>query len=274
MVLGRFDPETFTAPAGAAAAAPVHVRDLGNRTRRTALLLHGCLGDGEDFRELSVRLAATRRVLVPDLPGHGRSPPLRAYSFDGVRQALEKMVVGRGAPSLDIVGYGYGSYHALLLALLGSVKVGRLHLIGPVAAGLDEGQRALMASHAESVRSGRSDYAGTFAARCFAESWAAAHGDAVAAVRERARRVPAEQLSRELDEFARLPDLRRRLPAIACQTVVRVGAEDGMTPPAAGKAIARAIPGARLELVPGAGHALMLEDFPGTLASVEQLLAL
>ncbi len=258
---------------GPPAAASLHVRDLGNRSRRTVLLLHGCLGDSDDFDAMAARLAATRRVLVPDLPGHGRSPPLRLYSFDGVREVVEKMLMARGAPGLDIVGYGYGAYHALLLVLLGRVKVGRLHLIGPVAAGLDEASRAAMAVHAENVRSGRSEYAASFVARCFGGGWAAAHAEVVARVHARAHHVAREQLARELEEFARLPDLRRRLPAVACHTVVRVGAEDALTRPQAGESIARAIPGARLELVAGAGHALMLEDFEGTLASVEQLLA-
>lgn len=45
-----------------------------------------------------------------------------------------------------------------------------------------------------------------------------------------------------------------RLGEIACPTLVMVGAEDQATPPAMSEALARGIPGAELEIIPGAAH--------------------
>jgi pimeloyl-ACP methyl ester carboxylesterase len=54
-------------------------------------------------------------------------------------------------------------------------------------------------------------------------------------------------------------DLLDDLPKVEIPTLVIGGTADALTPPAYAKQIAKAIPGARLELVPDGGHMLMLE---------------
>jgi 3-oxoadipate enol-lactonase len=54
-------------------------------------------------------------------------------------------------------------------------------------------------------------------------------------------------------------DARSVLHLIAVPTLVLVGELDTETPPAYAEAIARAVPGARLVVVPGAGHLLPAE---------------
>ena len=55
--------------------------------------------------------------------------------------------------------------------------------------------------------------------------------------------------------------------------LARVGALDVAAGPAASEAIVAAARGGTLEVVPGAGHALMYEDLEGTTASVVRALA-
>jgi pimeloyl-ACP methyl ester carboxylesterase len=55
-------------------------------------------------------------------------------------------------------------------------------------------------------------------------------------------------------------------------TLVRVGDADQNVPLAMVKPIADAIPGARLEIVPGCGHLYLAQDAEGTVASVERFL--
>jgi len=57
------------------------------------------------------------------------------------------------------------------------------------------------------------------------------------------------------------PDSTDLLPALqGLPTLVVVGAEDAITPPAAAEAMAKAIPGARLAVIPEAGHLSPLEQ--------------
>lgn len=62
-------------------------------------------------------------------------------------------------------------------------------------------------------------------------------------------------------------DLRTGLTGVAVPTTVVVGRRDLLTPPRLGRALAGAIPGARLVEIPGAGHMLPYEE-PGRLADI------
>ncbi len=55
-------------------------------------------------------------------------------------------------------------------------------------------------------------------------------------------------------------NLSADLPNIAVPTLVIEGTNDVLTPPAEAKRIAKLIPGARLEMLPGTGHMAMLEE--------------
>jgi len=56
------------------------------------------------------------------------------------------------------------------------------------------------------------------------------------------------------------PDSRSTLPTISVPALVLVGQEDALTPPAEAEAMARAIPGAAIAVVPRAGHLSPLEN--------------
>jgi len=60
--------------------------------------------------------------------------------------------------------------------------------------------------------------------------------------------------------MAKRPDRRADLAGISVPTLVLVGEEDVITPPAEAKALADAIPNARLEVVPHAGHMAPYEN--------------
>ncbi|HSD81034.1 MAG TPA: alpha/beta fold hydrolase [Solirubrobacteraceae bacterium] len=60
-------------------------------------------------------------------------------------------------------------------------------------------------------------------------------------------------------------DLRGRLPRIVAPTLVVAAAEDPATPPEHGRAIAAAVPGARLEVLAHAAHLASVER-PAALA--------
>ena len=76
------------------------------------------------------------------------------------------------------------------------------------------------------------------------------------------RRAGAAQLVRQNRAVMAREDLRPFLPAIHCPTLVLCGEADGLTPPEHAREIAALLPQARLEIVPGAGHMLTMEE-PG-----------
>ena len=79
-------------------------------------------------------------------------------------------------------------------------------------------------------------------------------------------RQKPETVEGDLTAMRDRPDARDRLREIAIPTLVVVGEEDALTPPADSEEMAEAIPGARLVRIAGAGHLSPMER-PGAVAA-------
>ena len=75
-----------------------------------------------------------------------------------------------------------------------------------------------------------------------------------------ARRCSVTGMVGALRAMRERPDSTPLLGTIRVPTLVVVGAEDRVTPPAVAEAMAQAIPGARYAVIPGAGHVAPLEQ--------------
>ena len=102
-----------------------HVADIaGIRTRywlggegRPLVLVHGLAGAAWNFTELAPHLAARRRVLIPDLPGHGGTAALRAPGGLGDLAAhVAHLTEHEGMAPAPVLGYSMGGVVALRLA--------------------------------------------------------------------------------------------------------------------------------------------------------------
>ncbi len=74
------------------------------------------------------------------------------------------------------------------------------------------------------------------------------------------RRAGAEQLIAQNHAVMARADSRPLLPTITCPLLVACGEADALTTPEHAREIAALVPQARLEIVPGAGHMLTLEQ--------------
>ena len=78
-------------------------------------------------------------------------------------------------------------------------------------------------------------------------------------VRGRIRRCTVEGVATCQEAMAGRPDSTTLLPSISIPTLVVVGSEDAVTPVSEAEGMAAAIPGARMEVIEGAGHLSNLE---------------
>jgi pimeloyl-ACP methyl ester carboxylesterase len=92
---------------------------IGGRGRgRPLVLVHGLGGCAANWVDVAPLLARKRRVLVPDLPGHGRSEPLAAVPNLAVFADRIGLVAEReGIIPAAFVGHSLGAVVALRLAL-------------------------------------------------------------------------------------------------------------------------------------------------------------
>jgi pimeloyl-ACP methyl ester carboxylesterase len=94
------------------------------------LLIHGLGGSRRSWRHLIDRLAATHRVIAPDLPGHGESDaPAGDYSLGAHAAALRDLLVALGHHSASVVGHSLGGGVGMQFAYQFPERTSRLILI-------------------------------------------------------------------------------------------------------------------------------------------------
>ena len=104
------------------------------------LLVHGLGGAAANWLALAPLLLATRRLLVPELPGHGGSSALPAApSLNAYADRLVIVLEQEGIASAGVVGHSLGGAIALRLSIRRPDAVSALVLAG--AAGISSGRR-------------------------------------------------------------------------------------------------------------------------------------
>jgi pimeloyl-ACP methyl ester carboxylesterase len=231
------------------------------------VLIHGQVFDSTYFDAALPSFDA--RLILPDMPGYGASADELVGDFAGEEAQLETELRARVRGPVHLVGYSLGSYRALALALRGELQVASLTMLGPMA-GEDRASLEARSSVGSALRSGQFTFVDAFTPFCFPTEFAASHPAAVAVARAAMRSIPVATLLEDLARLPSLPDLRPRLGEVKVPVLVRVGEQDPSTTVAIAEAIARALPNALLEIVPGTAHHYLGTDFEGTVASIKR----
>jgi pimeloyl-ACP methyl ester carboxylesterase len=95
----------------------------------------------------------------------------------------------------------------------------------------------------------------------------------VEAVKAIMQNTPVQGIAGDLMAMAERPDSVEMLSSINVPTLVVVGEVDGLTPPADSQLMAERIPGAKLEIIPGAAHLSNMEEPEHFNRAVRELLA-
>jgi pimeloyl-ACP methyl ester carboxylesterase len=245
----------------------VFVHDHSPEKSKTLVLIHGQVIDSSYWDDALPSFDA--RLLVPDMPGHGRSAADVVMDWPKVHDGLEAALLAKTKGPVHLVGFSLGSYHALALTLRGALKVETLTMLGPWP-GNDKAVLDTHAGHVPVIRSGTVPWVEVFLGSCFSAEYAAQHPAAVARARAQIARGAVHALIEELARFPAMSDLRPRLGEVKVPLLVRVGDKDPSTPAAVGEAMAKANPLVKLEVVPGVAHHYLAQDFEGTVASIKR----
>jgi pimeloyl-ACP methyl ester carboxylesterase len=239
------------------------------------LCLHGLLSPATLFLPLAERLASRYRVLIPDLPGYGRSTRSDA-TFEAVGQRIVATLEACGVGDLRaIVGFSSGGYRALHLVARLGITAEVIVLIGGMA-DLDAAARKFftgLAALGESNPTQFDEQIRTIVTNLsLSEAWRDEHPDDVARVTEWSRLAPREAIIDELRAIAAIEDLRPKLPPLNTRLYLRVGELDATTPPIYSQAIVDVVPSV-LDVVPGCGHALFIENAAATIEAIASAIA-
>lgn len=228
------------------------------------VLLHGFPLGRKMWREQFSGIGSMYRVIAPDLLGHGDSPaPDGDYSIDGMADDVIELLDTLGLDEPVVVGgLSMGGYVALSIVARHPERVRALMLMDTRAAADSPEAAAKRGELAQAViEAGDPGPAiDAMIPRFFSKSTEEYRPDLVVSIRRMMERNTARGVVGTLRALASRPDRRGELGSIRIPTLVIVGEEDAITPPEEAMAMADAIPGARLEVVPAAGHLAPYEN--------------
>lgn len=248
------------------------VRASGRAAAPVALLVHGAAMDHASWLWQAGALARSgHRVLAPDLPGHGASPGPALGSVEAIADALAGLLAAVGAPAAHVAGHSLGALAALALAIRHPQRVSRLALFG-VSLPMPVGE-AFLAAARDGDPAAVEMQAQWSHARHAALSASAVPGFSLVdlARAQVARAAPGSQHAGLAACHAFAVD-DATLARIGAPVTVVTGARDAMTPPRAGEALARRIPGCRLVRL-DAGHTMLTEAPVACLSALREAFA-
>ncbi|HRO13348.1 alpha/beta fold hydrolase [Amaricoccus sp.] len=234
---------------------------------RPVVALHGSAGSGAAWRGLAGYLEGRFRVVTPDLPGYGGSPPRGRVGLAGDAAAVMELIGGIGEP-VHLVGHGWGGLVALRLAVERPQAVASLTLVEPAAFHLlRAGAAADRRLYAEVMALGAAfdPAAGPArreaAMRLLVDYWNGAGAWGRTSARLRGRLLAShDRLHGEFRALAEEPARPGDLARIACPTLAIMGLDSPLPSLRVTDMIAGLVPRATLRIVPDAGHMLPLTD--------------
>lgn len=245
-----------------APGAALYVEELGRGNGGPVVFGHSLLCDGRMFADQVTDLAQDHHVLNVDFRGHGRSdrPPRRFTMADQGADYLRVM----DALAIDqavLVGLSMGGMAAIHVAVAHPDRVRGLVLMDTSAGREEPLRRARYTALATTARlfGPRPWLARQASAVMFGRSFRAEHPEIVALWEERLVAMDRHAIARAVRMVVDRPEMRDRLAEIQAPTLVIVGDEDVATPLPCARTLASGIPGARVEVVPMAGHLSTVE---------------
>jgi 3-oxoadipate enol-lactonase len=222
-------------------------------------LFHSLLSDRASFDAVVPELSKSFRVIVPELPGFGRSRAVSGGLADVADRMAEAVKDAADGKDAIVLGNGYGGFVALQMAIRHPNIASKLVLADCGAAFSEPGREAFRNMAAVSKAKGLSAITDAAMRRLFAPAFQAQHPDLMADRREAFLRTDPEVFRAACDALASL-DLRPELGSVKVPVLVLVGEHDEATPPPMSHEMAAGLPQVRLEIIPGCAHVPQLQS--------------
>lgn len=234
------------------------------------VLLHGWGGNADSMAPLMRDLEGTRRVLVVDFPGHGRSPePPEPWEVTEYAELTRRLLEREGFLGADVVAHSFGGRVSILLAAKSPELVKRLLLTGCAGIPTRPSGKVSARTRAYKALRGMADNALTRAA--FGERVDDWRESLVQKFGSADYRVLTPSMRQTFNRILK-QDLTPYLKEIKAPTLLLWGEDDTATPIWMGELMEKEIPDAALIRFAGAGHFAYLEQYPRFLAIAREFL--
>jgi 3-oxoadipate enol-lactonase len=248
----------------------LHYETVGDPAKPPVLLIMGLALSSRAWDRLPTLLSRDFRVLIFDNRGTGRSGRVGfAYRMSDLADDAAAVLDAVGCPVAHVFGISMGGMVAQELAIRHPARVRSLALgctfaswRGATAPSLST-KLDLLLLNIGFVTPAR------ISRVLVSAEWHAAHPESALRWMRRAERTALRYATAQVLAIARHETLPR-LYQIRAPTLVLTGSADKLVPPANSEVLARSIPGARLVVLPKAGHVFPLEREPETVAALRE----
>lgn len=207
-------------------------------------------------------LSGGLRVLAPDLRGFGETvAPNGLFSMAQYAEDLKGFLDALKINRVVLAGLSMGGYIAFEFWRRYGDSVQRLILADTKADADTPEEKERREAMAEAAgKAGAAAIADLLLPKMLAPRTLEHNSRLTDQVRSMMAAAPVSGIVGALRALADRPDSTPTLKEITCGTLVVVGAEDAITPPAAAEAMAKAIPKSQLAVLPNAGHLANLDQ--------------
>jgi YbgC/YbaW family acyl-CoA thioester hydrolase len=239
------------------------------------LFIHGYPMDHTVWEHQLAHLEGWLRI-APDLRGMGQSDaPDLGYSMATYAYDLFALLDALGVERVVLCGVSMGGYIAFEMLRRRPERVRGVVLMNTRAeADTPEGRKVRDAAAVQAREGGAGSVAATMLPRLLAPAAPAENPALVDRLRRMMAGTPSAGILGALGALRDRPDSMPLLPMLGgIPVLIIAGAEDHITPKEHAQAMADAIPGARLVVLPGAGHLSPVEQPEAATAAVADFLA-
>jgi 3-oxoadipate enol-lactonase len=251
------------------ARGTVNAAEVGNGP--PLFLFHSLLSDRVSFDAITPVLSRSYRVLVPELPGFGRSLAVRGDLAAVADRMAEMVTDAAGGDDAIVLGNGYGGFVALQMAIRHPGIAARLVLADCGAVFSEPGREAFRNMATASKAKGLAGITDVAMRRLFAPEFQAQHPDLMRDRRAAFLRTDPEVFGAACNALAEL-DLRPELELVKVPVLVLVGEHDEATPPPMSRELAAGLPSAQLTIIAGCAHVPQMQSPAAFLAGVTDFL--
>jgi pimeloyl-ACP methyl ester carboxylesterase len=247
---------------GLADGTTICYRQQGPAAGPAVIMLHGYSDSSFSFSRVLPLLPSTVRAVALDQRGHGRSSRGAEYSLESMARDVIAVMDALEIPTATVVGHSMGSFVARCAAALAPTRVRRLVLLG---AGISA-RNAVLYALRDAVSALTDPVDPSFVHEFQYSTVALPVPDTfMESVIAESHRLDAPTWKAVLEGMMAYESVEGRLWV---PTLVLGGDRDAVFSVPEQRAVAEAIRGARLIIVPGVGHTLHWEDPPRFVSEV------
>lgn len=238
--------------------------DEGNKDQPPVILIHGA-GSNHSIWPAEIRRMAGQRVMAVDLPGHGKTSGAGMQSIRAYANQMVEFLADLGMYQAVFIGHSMGGAIALELAVNHPAHVAGLGLI---ATGAYLGVDPLFLENL-------SNPVTTSTALSFLRQRAFGRQAPPALIERCMKSIHETRPSvlygdwRACAEF----DLREQISRAEAPAWIIAGSEDQLIPIAYAHFLGGRLPASRLQIIPGAGHMVLLEEPAQVAQGLQQFLS-